>query len=73
MECTDPLPAGRTATLGAMDLQLTALKRLAAARDVLSAILEGRLDSSPRTVDALATLVGRASGELRLAREEVPE
>lgn len=62
-------PGARTTTIRAADLQLIALKRLGAARDILGGVLAGQLDTTAEMLDAIAPLVGRASYEIRLARE----
>lgn len=46
---------------------LLCLTKLAAARDVASAVLEGRLDSTPRLLDALVGLVSASARHARAA------
>ena len=48
--------------------ELLALAKLAGARDVATAVLCGRLDATPRLLDALAGLVSACANHARLAR-----
>lgn len=48
--------------------ELLVITKLGAARDLASAVLCGRLDGTPRLLDALAGLVSACANHARLAR-----